>query len=112
MANQVFLKELNETFPSLLLGERIVSIKSNTVRTEQKHVLVSLGLRKSSPTAKYLESDLKIGTLHGKKYDTMESSSAYPTLRKLHLAKQLNMTRRGDGQSREGFRKSRGKCKY
>ena len=68
-----FLKGLNETFPSLLLGDMIFSIKSSTVTNEQKNVLVSLGLRKSSPTAKYLKSEMKIGNLHGKKYDTMES---------------------------------------
>ena len=75
MANQDFLKELNETFPSLLLGDITVSIKSSTVTTEQEHVLVSLKSRKSSPTTKYLETEMKIGKLHGKKYDTMESSS-------------------------------------
>ena len=73
IANQKKLQELNETFPSLLLGDIIVSIKSNTVTTEQENVSVSLELRKSSPTAKYLESQIKSGKLHWKKYDTLES---------------------------------------
>ena len=108
VANQVFLKELNETFPSLLLGDMIVSIKSNTVTTEQEIVLVFSVSRKSSPTAKYLESEMKIGNLHGKKYDTMESSSAYPTFRKLHLAKQLNMTEKEMDNVEKDFAKAAG----
>ena len=102
------MKELNEPFTSLLLGDLTVSIKSSTVTTEQENVLVSLGLRKSSPTAKYLKSEMKIGNLHGKKYDTMESSSAYPTFRKLHLAKQLNMTEKEMDNVEKDFAKAAG----
>ena len=103
-----FLKGLNETLPSLLLGDMIVSIKSNTVTTEQENVLVSLKSRKSSPTAKYLESEIKFGNLHGKKYDTMESSSAYPTFRKLHLAKALDMTEEDMDNVEKDFAKAAG----
>ena len=56
IAYQKILQDLNEALPSLLLGDIIVSIKSSTITTEQENVLVSLVLRKSSPTAKYLES--------------------------------------------------------
>ena len=108
VANQDFLKELNETFPSLLLGDMIVSIKSNTVTTEQENVLVSLKSRKSSPTTKYLESEMKIGKLHGQKYENMESSSAYPTFRKLHLAKPLNMTEKEMDNVEKDFAKAAG----
>ena len=74
----------------------------------REHVLVSLGLRKSSPTAKYLESDMKIGKLHGMKYDTMESSSGYPTFSKLHLAKALNMPEEEMDKVEKDFAKAAG----
>ena len=112
IANQKFLQELNETFPSLLLGDIIVSIKSNTVTTEQENVWVSLGLRKSSPTVKYLESEINIGRLHWKKYDTLESSSEYPTCSKLHLAKALNMTEEDMDNVEKDFAKASGRCAY
>ena len=103
IANQNFLQDLNEALPSLLLGD-----KSTTVTTEQENALVSLGLRKSSPTTKYLESEIKIGKLHGKKYDTMESSIGYPTFSQLHLAKPLNMIEEEMDKVEKDFAKAGG----